>query len=357
MTNHPQEASKHLGAILSGICQLALDVEKDVRRECFKALDLVFATQTPSLVSPFFNLITSYLRCAMTHINTQIQEDSLFMLDCLLMHVPSLVAANSNSIFSCFLDMISKLRIESKPERTLTMNLGSKMTSVKWRSNVLDRLLGILKAIVESKRNRDLTEITNSETINPNAAVADAFKLPKAEDIGNDVSQQINQTFNADAKFNYAIIRRSLHRNCDLPFLFHKTVGTTSTTAVNLMSERNEGQKIEKYTELLMPLLFETWMEVRPANLNNMQSNEVDDKDVCISHEAAHTLKTTIQIIEQLIELMQMWDEEVNHDDLSKWFRQKYGSEFSTLFLFGYPYLQSDGFRGKYSPHRSSSYC
>lgn len=153
VTNHPQEASNHLGEIIKGICQLALDIEKDVRRECYKALNLVFASQSATLILPFFNVITSYLRCAMTHINKQIQEDSLFMLDCLLLYTPELVAAHSDSIFTCFLDMISKLRLESKPERTLTINLGSKMTSVNWRSKVLDRLLSILKAIVDKRKN------------------------------------------------------------------------------------------------------------------------------------------------------------------------------------------------------------
>lgn len=75
------------------------------------------------------------------------------MLDCLLLYTPALVAANCDGIFTCFLDMISKLRLESKPERTLTINLGSKLTSVHWRSRVLDRLLSILKAIVERRKN------------------------------------------------------------------------------------------------------------------------------------------------------------------------------------------------------------
>lgn len=152
ISHHPQETSKHLGVMLQGICQLALDIDKDVRKECFKALNLVFASQTPDLIAPFFNVVTSYLRCAMTHINIHIQEDSLSLLDCLLSYTPSLVASNSDTIFACFLDMISKLRTDSKPERTLTTNLGRKQTSVKWRSKVLDRLLGILRAIVENRK-------------------------------------------------------------------------------------------------------------------------------------------------------------------------------------------------------------
>lgn len=173
ITNHPNEISKHLGDIIQGICQLALDIEKDVRRECFKALSLVFASQTSDLISPFFNVVTSYLRCAMTHINIQIQEDSLSLLDCLLLYTPQLVASNSDSIFSCFLDMISKIRTDTKPERTLTTNLGRKLTGVKWRSKVLDRLLGILKAIVENRKfSQKQTYLDGEKSIN--AAVDDA---------------------------------------------------------------------------------------------------------------------------------------------------------------------------------------
>lgn len=173
VTFHQQEASKHLGSILQGICQLALDIEKDVRRECFKALNVVFAANSAEMIAPFFNVVTSYLRCAMTHINMQIQEDSLHLLDCLLMYTPALVAANSDSLFQCFLDMISKLRTESKNERTLTTNLGSKLTSVKWRSKAFDRLLGILRAIVDNRRSATQSICSNDDQF-VNAPVDDA---------------------------------------------------------------------------------------------------------------------------------------------------------------------------------------
>lgn len=154
LINYPNDTNKHVGAIITGISQLSLDIERDVRKEGFKALGILLTTTTVHTISPFFDTLSSYLRCAMTHIQMAIQEDSLFMLDNLLLHCPSLVAANSDQIFVSFLDMISKLRIESKPERTLSINLGSKITSVKWRSKVLDRLHGMLKTMVEAKKNK-----------------------------------------------------------------------------------------------------------------------------------------------------------------------------------------------------------
>lgn len=112
------------------------------------------------------------------------------------------------------------------------------------------------------------------------------------------------------------------------------------------MAEKDEGIRIRRYTELLMPLLFETWMEVRPASLNNANRQHLSDDDVHISNEAAFTLKTILEIMEKLYELMAFWDDEVNNQELTDWFRNTYNKEFSTQFLLGYPFLQSDGYKG-----------
>lgn len=128
-----------------------------------------------------------------------------------------------------------------------------------------------------------------------------------------------------------------MNRNCELPFLFKKSNNSSTAIATNLVSDRDEGQRIRKYTDLLMPLLFETWMEVRPPNLNN--------EDIEISNEAAFSLRTIIEIVEQLYELMKMWNNEVNNDDLTDWFEKTYGNEFCNQFLLGFPYLQCDGIK------------
>lgn len=95
-----------------------------------------------------------------------------------------------------------------------------------------------------------------------------------------------------------------------------------------------------------MPLLIESWMEVRPASLNNVNKLNMTGDDIHISNEAAFTLKATLEIIEKLYELMIYWDEEVNNHDLTDWFRSTYNKEFCTQFIWGFPYLQGDGFKG-----------
>lgn len=173
------------------------------------------------------------------------------------------------------------------------------------------------------------------------------FKLP-TEPSTTVARYQLTQfTFDENTDFYYSTARKHLNRNCDLPILFRKSGGALSANASNLLTERDESQKIQKYVELLMPLLFETWMEVRPAKLNSTKSNaDFDDEDVCVSNEAAFTLKIIVEIIEQLLELIGMCDQDVNNDDLIKWFRKRYGQEFSNQFLKGFPFQQIGGFKG-----------
>ena len=148
------------------------------------------------------------------------------------------------------------------------------------------------------------------------------------------------------------LVRQNLNNVCDLPFLFRKSVGYTNGSA-NLEAEKDEGIRIRRYTELLMPLLFETWMEVRPARLNKAAQQNFSDDDVHISNEAAFTSKTILEIIEKLHKLMTFWDDEVNNQDLTSWFQNSYNKEFTTQFLLGFPFLQCDGYRGIYFLVRS----
>lgn len=108
-----------------------------------------------SKVLPFFNVLLSYLNCGMTHIHTSIQDDSLAMLDTLLVSTPLLVAASADTILCNFLHMISRLKADSSSERTLTVNLSSRFTSITWHMKVLHRLKGLLSAVAAYRKQQD----------------------------------------------------------------------------------------------------------------------------------------------------------------------------------------------------------
>lgn len=99
----------------------------------------------------------------MTNINKQIQEDSLLLLDALLENQSLLVAENFDSIFPTFLTLISKSKNNFGTERSLSLNLEGKVSSVKWRIKVLTRLYGILNALIQmtSEKNQKVSDNFN----------------------------------------------------------------------------------------------------------------------------------------------------------------------------------------------------
>lgn len=158
----PNDFQKHLEAIIKVVANLSLSIEKVDRKECFKVLDIICAHTSEQNLRPFFPILVTFLKCAMTHIKPAIQEDSLMMLDILLKHAPQLVASDRDNILSPYLDMVSKMTIEKKPERTLSMQLGNKITSLRWRKSVLERLIVFLKCISNQEKQIDKMDTTVS---------------------------------------------------------------------------------------------------------------------------------------------------------------------------------------------------
>lgn len=151
---------KNLEAIIKIVGNFSLSIEKTDRKECFKILEIICAQTNEQNLRPFFPILVTYLKCAMTHIKPQIQEDSLLMFDVLLKNAPQLVASDKDNILPSYLDMVSKMRFEQKPERTLTLQLGNKITSPKWRKNVLERLIIFLKCISAQDKSEDTMDTT-----------------------------------------------------------------------------------------------------------------------------------------------------------------------------------------------------
>lgn len=339
ITNFTEEVvTKHLGNVIQATAKLSLDIEKDVRRESFKVLSMLLTASPTEYISPFFDILSSYLRCAMTHIQPVIQEDSLLMLDALLEYVPYLVALNSDKIFASFLDMISRLRTDSRPERTLTVNLGSKQTSVKWRSKVLDRLHGMLRAIIKEKLNNKYFNVDEAVNVAENL-LEDAFIIDKNEQHVYKLTKKGLNEFSSILPMFFPLTKTYLTQNCSLPLLFNKSLNKVTT---NILEIADEGKKIKFYVETLMPLLYESWLEVRPIN-----QDEENKAEASISNEAAFTLKIILQITEQLWELIQIWDNEVNNQDLTKWFMETYSKDFCSHLIVAFPYTQGESKRGK----------
>ena len=88
--------------------ELFMDKDPVVRQTVQKVLRLVFIEVSSIQIAPFFPILSAHLCCAMTHINDDIQQDSLVILDLCLENCPELVTASSNKIMPNFIEQISR---------------------------------------------------------------------------------------------------------------------------------------------------------------------------------------------------------------------------------------------------------
>lgn len=294
------DLSRNLGDFIQGIANIILDIESEPRREALKQLSALLSSISSETVEPFFNILCSYLRCGMTHIQSPIQRDSLLLLDSLISNLPALIASKSDMIFEDFLDMISKSKSDTKGGRILTLNVENKTTNVKWRSEVLFRLHSMLSTVIEFK-----------------------FKNKSKFHLG---LTKTNKRFNLKEP-NYFPLNNSISRLVSNVTLFPN---------ISKFENIDEWSKYKDFIKQLMPLLFETWLEVSPAAKTQRALKE----DISLTYDSALSLKVILEIISKIWEIVEHFDEEMKNSDLSCWFSNTYCTDFNNYILNLFPYKQ-----------------
>ncbi|XP_078034143.1 testis-expressed protein 10 homolog [Augochlora pura] len=296
------------GSLLQGICALSLDKERSIRHDSFKVLSLILSPISNDQLNPYSDVLISYLKCAMTHIDPRIKEDALVFLDILAQNCSIILAENSKKVLPNFLDMISRLHGEMKPGRQLTTTLNSKSTNVKWRIKVLERLAAIFSSIVN------------------------LYKLQQT--VSSNVTARIVHV-NKNTRYVPVHVNTYL-KDCKIDFEQRNNLKESSTEKALSVEE------LVKYVEMLMPLIFESWMEVCP---------EVKNMDVSlqlITAEAFELLKSAVEIIQMIIECIDILDAECDVN-IKYWFKNNFENVFVKNFLSKFPYNKhgtSDSFLG-----------
>ncbi|XP_014369524.2 testis-expressed protein 10 [Papilio machaon] len=295
ITLHSDFLEVNLGQFIHGVTPLILNIEKNVRRESIKVVHLVLTHVSTDKIDPFFDVLSTYLRSAMTHIDSRIQEDSLLFLDVLLLCTPQLIAHDFHKIIPNFLDMISKLK-DANQGRTLTVNLNSQITTVKWRVKVFQRLQQFLHKFAECN---------------------DVYKSEQLSDK--------TRVFDITNKNNFPLFNPIYTSICTVSCFSSKNSQNT------LISD--EVGKFQSYVETLMPLMFEIWLEARP--------NVKGDKNIetVINEDAAILLKHILDVISMIWKLVEYFNKKYPNSLLQNNFIQKYKSLFSQHFVAAFPYV------------------
>ncbi|XP_076242347.1 testis-expressed protein 10 homolog [Calliopsis andreniformis] len=298
LQHSPELLSSQFGSLLQGICALSLDKERGIRHDSLKVLSLILGPVSNDQLNPYCDVLISYLKCAMTHIDPRIKEDALLFLDVLVQNCSNILARNSHKVLPNFLDMISKLHTEMKPGRQLVTTLNTKNTNVKWRIKVLERLATMFSAIVNFYKSRQVVE-----------------------------SDMTTQVIHIDKSTGYIpVYLHTNFQNCEIDFDSQNDNLKESTIEKNL-----DAEELMKYVELLMPLIFESWIEVCPDEKN------IDNSALLLSSEALELLKSAVDIIQLIIECIDILYVECDVN-MKYWFKNNFQNTYIKNLLSKFPY-------------------
>lgn len=286
----------HLSVVVLSVSTLMQDKEGKVRKAAVNIVNAILGIVPDEKLEPFYHYFLVNLRCAMTNINKNIQEDSLIFLDSFLMNNSQMVRRNPEKLLPDFFTLISKLRSESNLGRTLTVNLGSKMTSVTWRIKVLSRLHAVLEKILN--QNND----------------------------GSVENDELKNVFNADTCNTFPLYKTKFGEK-----LTNTNVYTSNSEIVNTSSVDN----LEMNILTVVPLLYETWVEVMPEKKSTKPSTE----HTILNDEAAAILACVMSTLY----LLWKYVSKLNSDDLvKKVFLSAEGKKFFDHLVHYFPYRQPE---------------
>uniref|UniRef100_A0A8D8RUF7 Testis-expressed sequence 10 protein homolog n=1 Tax=Cacopsylla melanoneura TaxID=428564 RepID=A0A8D8RUF7_9HEMI len=270
----------HFSSIVDSVSSLMLDISGNTRKAVVKLLSAMFSQVTEEELSPLFEIIVRYLACAMSHMDSGVREDSLLIIDILLEQCP-LLTAKHRSLLPHFLDMISSQTRSHEQARQLTVDLDSRTTTTVFRIKVLTRLRSMLQAIVHSSKTKPGQSNANREV----TVSSDTRHVPLYS------SQQHAQ-----------------------PFVYDKKVTSNQTLA-----------DVQSYTQMLMPLLMDTFIEV-------VADRKQAGSDIVV--EAVALLQCVVDVILNVIHILRQCD-----TGGVAWFKQTYGRSLRDhLFTGRFPY-------------------
>lgn len=290
--------SPQFGPLLQEICALSLDRDKGVRRDSLKLFCMLLVPASDEQLDPYSDVLISHLNCALTHIDPGIQEDALHLVTALNQNCSNILVRNSRKVLPNLLDMISKLNTEAKPGRRLTTSLNSKSTDVKQRTKVLQSVVALLFG--------SMVRFVKSQQ----AVVSD--RSAKVVRVNRDAGY-IGVYLNANS------------RNCEIDFeLADNSKENVDDGTLNM-------EELMRYVELLMPLMFDSWIEVCPDEKSSGSCA------FPISTEALDLLKAIVEIMQTIIECIDALHAECDANIRSR-FKTNFENAFAKNLISRFPY-------------------
>lgn len=325
LSTHPLVIDTHISVIMSEVAAVFTDKDSMVRSAAISVLQHLAPIVSQEKIAPFFPLVSAHLSTAMTHIMIGIQEDSLKILDILLEAYPDLLIERSSMLVNNFLELISHQKsskemksTEKSSMWTLSVNPNRKITSQKWRINVLSRLKKFLQALVKQAAKR----FPSKEGLQDKTE-----KLVSLKKNGD-----VSWAEHANGKQHINLYEcKEVRSAVSSSFCLRMVVGMSTDECFSAYS-------LKDFIQAVVPILIECWVEEAP---------EKNMGDVCekfLEPIAHHLLQQVLSIISLLWKLSEHQDDPQKMED---WLRKSYLKDFKHHFMKHFPYRVHDPLQQK----------
>eukprot|EP00794_Sanderia_malayensis_P003756 gene3756-4278_t len=320
---HPTVLRQNLSQVIPKLLEKSVDSDHIVRKNFISCLRHVFSNITEQEIYPFFSFIMAHLNCAMTHINEDIQLDSFQFLDICLESFPKVFMKDSTKVLPSILSLISYKQnsrstkfdkgtkqshkgISSLVSQEISIDPTSKISSLKTKQAVLERLLKISSLIFKS----------------------------------NDACGLLGRNSENEIYLSQTISHVQLHK-------FPPQVDNATSMAIDRLGveETVSIYKTDPKKIILshLPALFQCWNEAKLANFsNNPLSNAAKDSSM-----------PSMLTISEIIKLNIM-DLSLSNSDTLTSLGDSFFDDFIKFFMKDFPYSSAD-LSDKYQKKASST--
>ncbi|XP_008321254.1 testis-expressed protein 10 homolog isoform X2 [Cynoglossus semilaevis] len=328
LSANPSLLEQNLSRLLSEVAAVFTDKDGNVRMGATRVLRFIAQSVPAERVAPFFPLLSAHMSCAMTHIETSIQEDAMKILDVLLEHYPALLAARPAVLLTNFLELISHRqnsggsnKAQDAKGRTwaLSVSLNRAITSQQWRLSVLLRLGSFLRAVVEE---RPVEE--------GDISAADGVFGCKGEG-------RLTPLHLTWEELSYNKVQVKVYENSGAKPTPHSTFRlrpeVDSGTAVS--ESLDSAEAVQRFAATLVPLLLEVWVE---ASASESPWNNTGDSHLL----TPDAMSVMFQVLSLLQLLRKLAPQQEHQNALDGWLRKEYLGDFKQHFMKNFPYDSQD---------------
>lgn len=350
LKEHPDLLLTNLGRAVSLAMVATVDTEASVRHALCGLLRYILSTATSEQLQPVFQVLVAHMSCGLTHINDQIQVDTLKIFDLVLSHFPRLFIPHASTILPLLCGLVTRQQAKLTSvkkisqlgaETALVVNPNSQLSAKSTRLQVFTQMCRFIGAIVEHLDGTTGKPMTAKaakpapvvDVVSRKVLTCQGGTLTPAMSSLTDLSSPIAQVTIVST---YGI---SFPQNAFLPTQPPNASLIVDRTSSSHPEDRTvfpDHSQLLGFVQKLISLLLECWMECSPAEFCNQGTGGV------IKSDTLEVMETILNLLCLILKLVHRVDQGTTNASsrprLMATLCEKFSCEFNRHFLPYFPF-------------------